>query len=196
MTRRLVAPAAAAVTALFFSLAPGRADAQVLGIPVALDARAEIAFPLGTFGDMAGTGAGGSISLAVPIVPAFGAYGSFTHIRFGGGWTGDGNADAATSGFTVGITTTLPGTMNVDPWVGGGLIFHNLEVRGTRQGVSQDMGFEVGAGVAVPLAGQLRLTPAVHYRQFGATVPALAGVAARDMTVQYLSLGIGLNLWF
>lgn len=192
--RHLTTTAIALVTLLIAT--PRHAPAQVLGVPVALDARAEVAFPLGNFADIAGTGVGGTVSLAVPVVPAFGAYASYSQIRFGGGWTGDDPSDATTDGFTVGVTTTLPGLLDVNPWVGGGLLFHRLEVGGTRTGVSSDLGFEIGAGVAVPLTGQLRLSPAIHYRQFGASIPALAGLAARDLTVQHLSLGIGLNLWF
>jgi opacity protein-like surface antigen len=188
--------AAAAIVAITLAATAASARAQVLGVPVALDARVEVAFPLGDFGDIADTGIGGTLSVALPLVPAFGIYGSYTQIRFGGGWTGDGVSDATTDGFTVGLTTTLPGTLDVDPWIGAGLLLHRLEVRGTRQGVSNDLGFEVGAGVAVPLADRLRLTPAVHYRHFGASIPALAGLTARSLTVQYLSLGVGLNYWF
>jgi hypothetical protein len=197
MSPRLRTSSIAACLALAIGpVAAGSVHGQALGVPVALDARAEVAFPLGGFGDIAGNGLGGTLSVAVPVVPAFGLYGSYTHVRFGGGRSGGGASDAATDGFTVGVTTTLPGVLDVNPWVGAGLLLHRLEVRGTRQGVSDDLGFELGAGVAVPLAGRLRLTPAVHYRHFGASIPALAGLAARDLTVQYLSLGVGLNVWF
>jgi hypothetical protein len=67
-------------------------------------------------------------------------------------------------------------------------------VRGVRQGVSQDIGFEVGGGVAIPLTQQLRLGPAVNYRRYGASVPTIGGLAARELTVQYLALSVGLNL--
>jgi hypothetical protein len=191
---RTTSAAACVIVLLAATAASGRA--QVLGVPIALDARLEVAFPLGDFGDIADTGIGGTLSVAVPLVPAFGLYGSYTQIRFGGGWTGDGTSDATTDGFTVGLTTTLPGMLEVNPWIGAGLLLHRLEVRGTRQGVSDDLGFEVGAGVAVPLADRLRLSPALHYRHFGATIPAMAGLTARSLTVQYLSLGVGLNYWF
>jgi HSP20 family protein len=36
----------------------------------------------------------------------------------------------------------------------------------------------------------------VNYRHYGASVPALGGLAARDLTVQYLTLGVGLNFTF
>jgi opacity protein-like surface antigen len=191
---RTMSTATLAVIAFFVT--SDAASGQALGIPIAVDVRAEAAFPIGDFNDIADTGAGATISVAMPIVPAFGVYGTYTHIRFGGGWTGGGTSDATTEGFAVGVTTMLPGLPDVDPWIGAGLLLHRLEVRGTRQGVSDDLGFEVGAGVAVPLAGRLRLSPAIHYRHFGATIPALAGLAARDLTVQYVSLGVGLNYWF
>jgi hypothetical protein len=181
-------------TAAGFATAP--VASQAMGVPVALDARAEVAFPMGDFGDIVGTGAGFTVGAAVGLVPGFAVYGNYSQVRFGGGWTGNETSDATDSGFAVGLSAALPGTAGLDPWVGAGLLFHRLEVRGTRTGVSEDMGFEVGGGVAIPLTPRLRLSPAVNYRQYGASIPALAGLTARDLTVQYLSLGLGLNLSF
>jgi hypothetical protein len=195
MVRRFTKATAVAAVAFLSVFGAGSASAQTLGIPVALDARLEVAFPLGDFRDIAGTGVGGTFSVAVPVVPAFGVYGSFTHIRFGGGW-GEDPSDATTQGFAAGLTTSLPGVPGADPWIGAGLLFHRLEVRGTRTGITNDIGFEIGAGVAVPLTAQLRLSPAIHYRQFGATISALPGLVERDVTAQHLSLGVGLNFWF
>lgn len=172
------------------------AGAQVLGVPIAVDARVDAAFPLGDFGDIAGTGVGLSIGAAATLLPGFGVYGNYTQTRFGGGWFTDDVSDATDSGFAAGLTASLPGTQGLAPWVGAGLLFHRLEVRGTRDGVSQDLGFEVGAGIAVPLTQQLRLSPAVSYRQYGATIPAVGGLLARDLNVQYLTLGVGLNYSF
>jgi hypothetical protein len=83
------------------------------------------------------------------VLPNLGINGKYSQTRFGGGWTGDGPSDATDAGFSAGVTAALPGMAGVSPWVGGGLLFHQLEVRGTRSGVSQDMGFELGVGLNI-----------------------------------------------
>jgi opacity protein-like surface antigen len=176
--------------------AVGPLQGQALGAPLGVDVRAEVAFPLGDFADIAGTGAGFSIGAALGVLPGAAIYGNYSDIRFGGGWTGDGTADARDSGFAVGVSAALPGGMWASPWVGAGLLFHRLEVRGSTQGVSQDMGFEVGGGVAIPVADRVRISPSLNYRHYGASIPAIAGLAARDITVQHLALGLGLNVTF
>jgi hypothetical protein len=194
MMARSLAAALAALVALAAGAEP--VHAQALGVPVAVDARVDAAFPLGDFSDVAGNGLGFSIGASVGIAPNFGIYGKYSQTRFGGGWFGDDASDATDAGFAVGVAATLPGTTGVSPWIGGGLLFHQLEVRGTRSGVSQDMGFELGGGLAIPLTAQLRFTPSLNYRHYGATIPAIAPLTARDLTVQYLTLGLGLNYSF
>jgi hypothetical protein len=194
MRESIMATALAALVA--FGGVTTQAHAQALGVPAALDGRVDFAFPMGDFGDIADQGIGFSVGAVVTLLPGFGVYGSYSQTRFGGGWTGDEPSDATDSGFAVGLSAALPGRAGVEPWVGGGLLFHQLEVGGTRTGVDQDLGFELGAGVAIPVAPRLRLSPAVNYRQYSASIPALAGLAARDLNVQYLSLGVGLHLSF
>jgi hypothetical protein len=188
--------AAALVACVAFGGAAAPAQAQVLGVPAAIEGRVDVAFPMGDFADMAGNGVGVGVGAVVTVLPGFGIYGSYSQTRFGGGWTGDEPSDATDSGLAVGVSAALPGTMGVSPWVGGGLLFHRLEVGGTRDGVDEDLGFELGAGFAIPLSPQLRLSPAVNYRHYGASIPALGGLVSRDLNVQYLSLGVGLHLSF
>jgi hypothetical protein len=195
---RTAGPVVIATLATFGSTMGGVGElaGQALGVPVALEVRVDAGFPLGDFGDIAGNGIGFAGGVSVGVLPNVGIYGKYSDSRFGGGYFGDGVSDARDSGFAVGLSATLPGTVGVSPWVGGGLLFHRLEVRETRQGVSEDLGFELGAGVALPLSPEIRLTPALNYRRYSATIPALAGIAARDLSVQYLTLGIGLNYTF
>jgi opacity protein-like surface antigen len=186
---------AAAVAAVVGT--PGIAQAQTLPIPLAVEGRIDAAFPMGDFADIAGSGVGVGAGVSLGITPGVGVYGTYSHTRFGTGLTGGDTPDATDAGFSVGVTTALPGIApNVAPWVGGGLVFHQLQVNGSSAGVSQDMGFEVGGGVAVGVARNVRLTPGIGYRQYGARIPALGGLAARDLNVQYLTLGVGLNVAF
>jgi opacity protein-like surface antigen len=79
--------------------------------------------------------------------------------------------------------------------VGAGLLFHELEVNDVEQGDAK-MGFEVGAGLAVPLGPRVRVTPAVGYRQYNVKSSALGGLLTSDSNVSYLTAGVGLNFSF
>jgi hypothetical protein len=196
---RWILTAALALPLVLGLALPASARAQALGIPMSADLRGEVAFPIGDFGDVASTGTGFSVGLSVGVLPGIGIYGNYTQIRFGGGWTGDDASDATDSGFAVGVSAALAGADAwVIPWAGAGVLFHDLEVRGSSQGVSTNMGFEVGGGVLIPVTGQLRFSPAVKYRHYGATIPAAlpGGVTERDLTVQHLGLSLGLTLTF
>ena len=173
------------------------AGAQSLPIPLSLEGRVDAAFPMGDFGDEADTGVGYGVSAALGVAPGFGVYGSYSHTRFGQGPGSTGTPDATDSGFSVGVTAAIPsGGMGMAPWVGGGLVFHQLQLGGNGSGIEEEMGFEVGGGVAVGVAPGVRLTPGVGYRRYAATVPVLGDVVQRDLTVQYLTLGVGLNIAF
>jgi opacity protein-like surface antigen len=177
--------------------ASGVATAQSLPIPLSVEGRLDAAFPVGDFSDVASTGAGFGVGASLGIVPGVGVYGTYSHTRFGVPVGSDRTPDATDSGFSVGLTTALPGmSPRVSPWVGAGLVLHRLEVGGSRSGIDQDVGFEVGGGVAIGVAPGVRLTPGVGYRHYGASIPALGGLAARDLTVQYVTAGIGVNVAF
>jgi hypothetical protein len=194
--RILTAAVALSCTAVLAVAEP--MDGQALGIPIGADARAELAFPLGDFADVAGTGTGYSVGLSLGLLPGIGVYGSYSEIRFGGGWTGDAVSDATDRGFALGVSAAFGDGHWVIPWVGAGVLFHDLEINGSGDGISTDTGFEVGGGVLIPLTGQLRLSPGLNYRHYGASVPTAlpGGLGERDLTVQHLSLSLGLSLTF
>jgi len=54
-------------------------------------------------------------------------------------------------------------------------------------------GYEVGGGLAFPLAPTLTLTPAVRYRTHPAEFPMGSG-GSEDTDVSYLSFDVGLKL--
>jgi hypothetical protein len=172
-------------------------QAQALPIPLSVEGRADAAFPVGEFADIAGNGAGFGVGASLGIVPGVGVYGTYSHTRFGVGIGSDRTPDATDDGFSVGVTASLPGmSPNVSPWIGGGAVFHRLSVNGSRAGVDQDMGFEVGGGVAIGVAPGVRITPGIGYRHYNASIPALAGLAARDLAVRYVTAGVGVNIAF
>lgn len=175
----------------------GTAGAQALPIPLAVEGRVDAAFPLGDFADRAETGAGFGVGATIGVVPGFGVYGTYSQTRFGVAPGSTDTPDATDTGFSVGVTAALPGSSaRVSPWIGGGLVFHELELNGSDAGIDQEMGFEVGGGFAVGVAPGVRLTPGIGYRRYQASVPALGGLAASEVAVQYLTAGIGVNIAF
>ncbi len=186
--------AAAVIAALATA---GAAHAQSLPIPLSVEGRVDAAFPMGDFGDQVESGAGFGAGASLGIARGLGVYGTYSQTRFGVPPGSSDTPDATDTGFSVGLTAALPGTgARVSPWVGGGVVFHGLELNGSDARIEEEMGFEVGGGLAVGVAPGVRLTPGVGYRRYEASVPALGGVAARDLTVQYLTAGIGLNIAF
>jgi hypothetical protein len=168
------------------------ADAQTR-LPVSLDARVDAAIPTGTFADVADTGWGFSLGAALQVAPAFGVYGAFNRAAFSA--TAPAGGDFVDSGFSVGVSALLAGlTPTVLPWVGAGLLVHSLQERpatGPATTGETNLGFEVGAGIAIEITPPIRLTPGVHYRHRGASFGGMT-----DSTVSYLTAGAGINIYF
>lgn len=182
-------------TALLAAVASAaQAEAQ-MGIPFAIEGRLDYAVPTGDFDDVVdeGTSLSGGISLGVS--PGLGVYATYSNTRFGVGLTDDEEPDAEDSGFSVGLTAALPiGGPRVAPWIGAGAVFHTLELNGQEEGIDEEIGFEVGGGVAIGIARNVRLTPAVGYRRYGTEVDV--AIFDSDLDVSYFTAGVGLNLSF
>jgi len=189
MKRLLSGVAAVAVWAGAMGTA-GEAAAQS-PIPLSVEVRADAAFPRGALEERWGTGIGFGVNATVQLVPNYGLYGGYSRTVFD---TDVADVQSAViSGFSVGLTRSFPvaGPALV-PWVGTGLLIHDLTIEGRPGGGSDsELGFEVGGGVAVALTPRVRLTPGIGYRQFGARV-----LGAERETVQNFSAGVGLNVAF
>jgi opacity protein-like surface antigen len=158
-------------------------------VPLSVEVRAEAAFPRGALDERWGVGVGFGVSATIQLVPNYGLYGGYSRTTF------DHDADAGLravgSGSSIGLTRAFPvAGLALVPWVGSGLLIHDLRIEGApaADGDSQ-LGFEVGGGVAVALTPNIRLTPGIGYRQYGARI-----LGAERETVQYFSAGVGLNV--
>lgn len=187
---------------LVFSLAAmsvlgvaGTASAQSR-LPLSFEVRGDAAIPTGDFEDLEiENGLGFTASAALQLVPGFGVYGSYGRTEFSVDGGGD-DTDVLDQGFGAGLTASLGGGFGrATPYIGAGLLFHELEVDDTEIGDAQ-MGFEVGAGIAFPLGRSVRITPAVGYRQYKVENTALGGLVDNEFNVQYLTAGVGLNIAF
>lgn len=189
---RKIVSTAAALAAL---AASADVAAAQLPVPLAIEGRADLAVPLGDFADVADNGVGFGASVAVGLVPGFAVYGSYSHVSFGVNLADDTDADAVDSGWSAGVTASLPaGGARFTPYVGAGIVRHELDLDTGGEGEDDELGFEAAAGVAVNLGYGLRVTPAIGYRQYTAKVPVLLGTG--DLDVRYLTAGVGVNLGF
>lgn len=175
----------------------GAASAQS-SIPLSVEVRGDAAFPVGDFADgEVENGIGFTASAALQLVPGFAAYGSYSRTEFSANdLVGGGDNDVLDQGWAAGLTASLGGAPGrATPFVGAGLLFHELEVNEVEQGDAK-MGFEVGAGIAVPLGPRVRVTPAVGYRQYNLEDTTAGGLITANSNVSYLTAGVGLNISF
>lgn len=178
-----------ATVAAALAMAAGEARAQ-LSIPLSLEGRMDYAVPAGDFDDLVDEGTSWSVGMALGLRPGLSVYATHSFTEFD--IENADNADVEDAGFSVGLTAALPTVSGLAPWVGAGLVFHQLEVDDEDDGIDEDLGFEVGGGLAVPIARNVRLTPGVGYRQYGVD----AGLLLGELDVQYFSAGLGVNVSF
>lgn len=181
------------------------ASAQIL--PLSFEGRGELAFPTGDFaeGDALENGVGFGVSAMFKPIPLLGIYGGYERHSFAisdDAGIGNIDADIVDSGFSVGAQLSLPLAMltGVSPWVKGGAIFHTLELdindedldgTGLQTESERSTGFEVGAGLDIPLGMVLSFTPGVIYRTY--SPEAEGGNTQEDNNVSHVSVGLGLR---
>jgi opacity protein-like surface antigen len=169
------------------------ANAQ-MGVPLAVEGRLDYAVPTGDFDDVADEGTSISGGVALGVRPGLALYGTYSSTRFGVGLTDDDEPDAEDSGFSVGLTAALPAaSARFAPWIGAGAVFHTLELGGVEEGIDEEVGFEVGGGIAIGVGRNVRLTPGIGFRRYGAELEGLLG---GELDVSYVTAGVGLNLSF
>lgn len=184
LTGRFVA--VAAMAAAFGSAGAAAAQSPV---PLGVEARVAAAFPRGALEDVVGTGVGFGVNAAVQLLPNYALYAGYSRTSFG---IEDDDHNLIDSGFSVGLSRGFPVSPAVMPWVGVGLLVHDLSLdSGETLDADSQLGFEFGGGVALAVAPRVRVTPGIGYRQYSAR---LAG-PERD-TISYFTAGVGLNVAF
>jgi hypothetical protein len=160
-------------------------------IPLAVEVRAGTAIPTGSLADHTDTALGVGVSATVQLFPNYGLYGGWSRTSFNLEQEG-ANARAVDSGFAIGLTAAYPGILGITPWLGSGVLIHDLDVEGVNvPDGDSSIGFEAGGGVVVPIAPRVRLTPGIGFRWYNA--PFIGDASAR---ISYFSAGVGLNVGF
>lgn len=184
-----------AAAMLAVAIPAAQAEAQ-LPIPLSVEGRLDYAVPTGDLDDQlsAESGVGVGVGVSLGLRPGLGVYGTYSNTRFGAGLFDDEEPDAKDAGFSVGLTAALPVGGTLAPWIGAGAVFHTLELNGSEEGIDEDVGFEVGGGIAVPLTRNVRLTPGIGYRRYGVDIQR--PLVDLEMDVSYFTAGVGLNVSF
>lgn len=161
--------------------------------PLSLEIRGHLAFPTGDLADefQSGgdleTGGGVAGDVTFQLTPLLGLYG-------GGSWTQYGVEDFEEAnyedyGFEAGAKLTLPIAGALSPFLRGGAVFHQVRLNvdddlgDDLDFEDEEIGFEVGGGINIPLGPTLSLVPSVRYVQFG---------LGNDFNWSYVAAGLGL----
>jgi opacity protein-like surface antigen len=154
----------------------GTASAQMAPTsPFAIEVRGGLAFPIDLEGVETGLTFGGDVIFQA--TPMFGIYAGYNFATFAiddeefeEEELEDVEADIEVKGFRAGVRANLPlATAGASPFAFGGLVYQSFgfsvsdgETEGSFSG-DEELGFEVGAGVEIPLGTRLSFTPAVSY---------------------------------
>lgn len=193
-----------AATMLAMSAMPLSAQSIYLGL------RGGAGIPTGSFSenstqdqqalvDGAKTGFGYGLDAGVGL-GMFGVYGGFDKIDFDcetTTCTADGKYKL--SGVSAGLKLSPPGMGFIRPWVKGGVTFHELKSAYGRSGTGgfttdRTPGYEIGAGLDIPVFGLFALAPQVRYigQNLKYKVPGVTSPMSDEAGVNYFTVDLGL----
>lgn len=169
-------------------------------IPLAVEGRVGVAFPTGDLGENddvgAGFGFGGDVVLRV--FPLVNVYGGWEHYSFDGKGESDGSS-VTDSGIRAGAQLSIPVGMvtGFSPFVSAGLLYNRASAEAGEGSASLKftsdwkLGYEVGAGVSVPVAPAVSVVPAVRYRAHDVE---FSDFDVAWGSISYLSLEMGVKV--
>ncbi len=164
----------------------GTASAQ---LPISVEVRADAAIPTGDFDEAVDAAPSFGVNAALGLARGFAVYGGYSRTAFE---LQTLDREMVDQGFSAGVTVGIPAArLGVQPYIGAGVLIHELE---DGPEFDSDLGFEVGAGVALPIASNVRLTPGVGYRRYSTEFPI--GPIGVETDVEYFTAGVGLNISF
>lgn len=171
-------------------------------LPISFELRGSVGYRTGDFpfanqgNDVASGGLGFSGSAALDLRSGLGIYAGWgrsnfnseapvagTDIRLEGSYVDEG--------FVGGASYSPPGIplTGVKPWVRAGVTSRTLEVSDLQVKSDRAIGFEVGAGLDIPVRGILALSPAVTYQRHEAEFAEIEDPNG----VSYVEISLGLR---
>jgi hypothetical protein len=168
----------------------GAAPVEAQRIPLAFQTGVGADIPLGDFADLAGQGTGFAIGSGFQVAPSVAVFVGYSRIRFEGETA---LGDLVDSGFSAGLSFVLPTLApRIHPWFGVGGVLHGLDIENSPvQPERWNPGVGLGAGILVPITGNVRVSPNAGYVWYRTDFPGRP-----DLDVTYLSLGLSVNVSF
>lgn len=193
MQRRIVLALAAAA-----SIAAGSPAAAQDRFGLEIDGGAAI--PTGKLaGAELKTGFGLGANVRLRLQPHLSAYGGWEYHTFRTDvMLGQREIDVDDTGYTFGLRFEHPLLARSAWWVRAGGLASHIELEddaGETIGDSgHGLGFELGAGLAVPIGDRFSLTPGVRYRSLSRDLDV--GGASENGRLSYVLLGVGIAFGF
>jgi hypothetical protein len=147
----------------------------------------------------ASSGFGMGLDATLTLSSRLGLYAGFDKVQFGCGEASCGTDGGYTlSGISAGVQMSPIRSRFFRPWVRGGVTFGALDgthgATGRKLSSDRAPGFEVGAGVNIPVLGILSLSPQVRYvgQNTRVRVPGIEAPTA-EQNVGYMVVDLGLG---
>ena len=138
-------------------------------------------------------GVGVGATVAFGFLPGVAVYGGYDRYVFNATVLGI-DAEYVDQGFVAGarIAPPIGALLGFNPWVRGGILFHDIELTEVDEKSDRSTGFEIGGGIDIPLGMVLSFTPGVIFRSYS---PSFDGgdTGTADGSVQYFDLSVGLR---
>ena len=107
--------------------------------------------------------------------------------------------DLNDNGYTFGLRFEHPLVARTAGWLRAGGLANHIEIENADGDIIQDtghgLGWEVGAGLTVPIGARLALTPGVRYRTLSRDLK-VGTTSSGSATLSYVVLGTGLSFSF
>lgn len=142
-----------------------------------------------------GTGLGFEATVSFRFMPHLSAYAGWGWHRFpADGFTPGADMDAEETGYTFGLLFAHPvGTSPLGYFVQAGGVYDHIEFENADGDITMDtghgLGWQLGAGLVVPVGASWQLMPGVRYRSLSRDLD-VEGVAT-ELDLQYVSVRVG-----
>lgn len=145
------------------------------------------------------TGYGFGANLRYRFHPRVAAYAGWEWHRFRTDLAlGEADLDVEDTGYTFGVRVEQPFVGRTAGWLRAGGLGSHIELEDDEGEIISDsghgLGWELGAGLAIPVGDRAALTPGVRYRWLQRDIDV--GVQRRSGTLAYFTLGAGLAVSF
>jgi hypothetical protein len=146
------------------------------------------------------TGFGFEVDLTYRFMPHLSAYAGWGWQRFGADDSFAGaEADFEETGYRFGLQFMHPlGATPLDYYIRAGGVYNHIEIENESGDITADsghgLGWQAGAGVAVPLGAKWRFMPGLRYQSLSRDIDV--GAITTDVDLTYIALDIGFHRTF